>query len=225
MSDYPGYRTNPKIKELIDRCRELSVSIHNPSTGTPYAESTLRSRCLVRKVSGAPVHRRGSRGPSMISTDTEPDIILPSVAARAAAAAAMSGASRRKAPNAHAATVAVKTEMIGNDGRRYIVALRKNGSHFWKPCDSRDAGCIAGQHGGGGGSSVLNDPTLQSYLQLNGLTSALTTLVPLGILWTAYNATTGGSMFSDFADSIISPQTMVPLALGFPRSYDGPTTK
>lgn len=227
-SDYPGYHDNPKIKELIDRCIKLSIPTHNEKTGVPYAESTLRSRCLVRKLTDGPIHARGSRGPSMISTDTKFVPAVPSAEAVAAARAALSGkVSSRKAPTVHAADTPVGTEMIGNDGQRYIVALRSNGTHYWKPCSNRGAGCVAGgagQHGSG------CDQRGGCGCQIGG-SAIWSTLVPLGVLWGAYEVYKtqrtgqqrggGGGLIETnlmkYAELMgivsITPQTMVPLAL------------
>ena len=41
--------------------------------------------------------------------------------------------STRKSPTAHAAGLKLGTVKVGNDGKKWIVVERKNGSHYWVP--------------------------------------------------------------------------------------------
>lgn len=47
----------------------------------------------------------------------------------------------RKSPAQHASQTPIGTKMVGQDGKMYIIKLRKNGSHYWQPCAQKTANC------------------------------------------------------------------------------------
>jgi hypothetical protein len=64
-----------------------------------------------------------------------------STTSKAAAPAKKKTASKRKSPTVSATLHPEGTEMKGNDGRWYVIRIRKNGSHYWAPCANKTSSC------------------------------------------------------------------------------------
>lgn len=302
-SAYPGYDTDPRVVEVVERCKKLDLPVFK-GDGSPYAMSTLRTKCLVRLLDGkAPIMRPIRKVAAKAHVEVArapPAALMPTVPPKGRLVKDSKPKYERKAPVESATKFPVGTEMIGQDGRRYIISLRGSGSQYWKPCGFKGAdckgqsyeqsggsldlisdlvlntasklavpaalmlakqvvekaqdkkgvnqsgggrqqrggcGCMSGggkiQQRGGALSSVLSDPTLNAYLSLNGIMEVtLDTLVPLGVLMTAYDAYSkvyrqknqiGGGAFSAIGENItkyaemvgvhVTPQSLVPIAL------------
>lgn len=77
--DYPDFAINPKVNEIVKRCQSLDIPVFKKN-GQPYAYSTLRTRCLKRKLEGRPAKGRGTRvmhGGGGLLLDTASKLALP----------------------------------------------------------------------------------------------------------------------------------------------------